>query len=368
MNNKLLTLALLTTSLPVFANIEISENILLSGFGSTSWTKSDNDTPLITHVEVADHSCFDCDTTFGLQLDGYFNALHVSAQVVKRPQDHWSEPELEWAYLGYQYKDLLVRAGQLRIPLFLYSEYYYVGHAYTMARPPTEVYNSILGITAYQGFSLTWNVDIDDEKTLAITPFYGLKDEKEVHLNPDTFLELDTKRMFGINAQLSGDNYRLNASYLNSRYDQRVTLSNITVALPMGGSLTLPPVVDESKDHRIELYSLGAEYEFGPTTLSAELQKNDRTSAWYSALQHRFDAFTPYLVYGQQYSEESDNGKRTREGESVTTGVRYDLRYNLSLNAEWQYFDTENGGDGAFIDVPTKPNANLYTIMVNFVF
>ncbi|WP_231893207.1 porin [Vibrio scophthalmi] len=168
--------------------------------------------------------------------------------------------------------------------------------------------------------------------------------------------------MFGINAQLSGDNYRLNASYLNSRYDQRVTLLNVPAGIP-----NLMRVL-ESHNNSIELYSLGAEYEFGPTTLSAELQKNDRTSAWYSALQHRFDAFTPYLVYGQQYSEESDNGKRTREGESVTTGVRYDLRYNLSLNAEWQYFDTKNGGDGAFIDVPTKPNANLYTIMVNFVF
>lgn len=362
MNKNILALALIATSFEISANIEISENILVSGFGSTSWAKSDNSTPLITNVEISDQSCFDCDTTFGLQIDGYFNALHASAQVVKRPQDHWSEPELEWAYLGYQYKDLLFRAGQLRIPLFLYSEYYYVGHAYAMSRPPTEVYNSILGITAYQGFSLTWNVDIDDEKSLAITPFYGLEDEKEIHLNQDTFLELDTKRMYGINMLLSGDNYRWNFSYLNSQYDQRVTLLNVPAGIP-----NLMRVM-ESPNNSIELYSLGAEYEFGLTTLTAELQKNDRSSAWYSSLQHRIDNFTPYLVYGQQYNEEVQENKRVREGESVTAGVRYDLRYNLSLNAEWQYFHTEKGYDGAFIDVPTKPNANLYTVMVNFVF
>ncbi|WP_406734440.1 hypothetical protein RJD39_21860 [Vibrio scophthalmi] len=231
-----------------------------------------------------------------------------------------------------------------------------------MARPPTEVYNSILGITAYQGFSLTWNLDIDDEKSLAITPFYGLKDDKEIHLSQDTFLELNTKRMFGINAQLSGDNYRWNFSYINSRYDQRVTLLNIPMGIP-----NLARVL-ESPNNSIELYSLGAEYEFGSTILTAELQKNDRTSSWYTSAQHRIETFTPYIVYGQQYNEELKKSGRIREGESVTTGVRYDLRYNLSVNAEWQYFHTENGGDGAFVDVPTKPNANLYTVMVNFVF
>ncbi|EGU31242.1 hypothetical protein VII00023_19990 [Vibrio ichthyoenteri ATCC 700023] len=368
MNKNILTLALLAASFETAANIEISENILVSGFGSTSWAKSDNSTPLITNVEISDQSCFDCDTTLGLQIDGYFNALHASAQVVKRPQDHWSDPELEWAYLGYQYKDLLFRAGQLRIPLFLYSEYYYVGHAYAMSRPPTEVYNSILGITAYQGFSLTWNVDIDDEKSLSITPFYGLEDEKEVNLNQDTFLELDTKRMYGVNMLLSGDNYRWNFSYLNSRYDQRVTLTNYTMTIPSIGDITIPRYVDESEDNRIELYSLGAEYEFGSTTLTAELQKNDRSSAWYSSLQYRIYDFIPYVVYGQQYNEEVQESSRIREGESVTAGVRYDLRYNLSLNAEWQYFHTEKGYDGAFIDVPSKPTAQLYTIMINFVF
>ena len=349
MNNTLLILVAATVSLPSFANIDLSDNITFSGFGSSSWAKSNNQTPLLTNIEISDQSCFDCDTTFGAQIDAYYQAFHASAQLVKRPQDHWSEPELEWVYLGYNYEDLLFRVGRLRIPLFLYSEYYYVGYAYTMARPPTEVYNSILGITAYEGFSATWNIDIDDEQTLAITPFYGLEDKKEVQLNSTTHLEIDTDEMFGINFLLSGDNYRWNLSYLNASYDQRVSLIQFNY-------------IEESNDHQMELYSLGAEYELAETMITAEIQKNNRTSSWYASAQHRIDNLTPYLVYGQQYNEED------LSGESVTTGIRYDLRYNLSINGEWQYFQAKNGLDGAFVAKPVKSNAQLYTVMINFVF
>ena len=354
-NKILLGLVVSTLSLPSLATIDLGNNISVSGFGSSSWAESNNQTPLLTNIEISDQSCFDCDTTLGLQVDAYYQAFHASAQLVKRPQDHWREPELEWVYLGYNYENLLFRVGRLRIPLFLYSEYYYVGHAYTMSRPPIEVYNGILGITSYKGFSASWNIDIDDERSLAITPFYSLEDDKEIQLNPNTYLELDTDRMFGINLLLSGDNYRWNFSYLNARYDQRVSLINFNI-------------VDESKDNRIELYSLGAEYEFGSTVLTAEIQKNDRTFAWYSSLQYRIEKFTPYLVYGQQYNEEDKDKKRINEGESVAMGLRYDLRYNLSINGEWQYFHSESGYDGAFIDIPEKRSGQMYTLMLNFVF
>ncbi|KII75417.1 hypothetical protein [Vibrio renipiscarius] len=352
----ILTVILFVVAPSASASFEINDNILISGFGSTSWAKSDNETPLLTHNEITNESCFDCDTIFGMQADAYFDALHLSAQVVKRPQDHWSDPELEWIYAGYTYKDVLARVGRLRIPLFLYSEYFYVGHAYTMARPPNEVYGSILGITAYEGFSLTWNMDLDDDKSLSITPFYGLSDEQNIKLNDSTDLELDTDRMYGLNAILSGDNYRWNFSYLNSAYDQRVSVVGV------------PGYASQSKDNTIELYTIGAEYDFDHTMISTELQKSDRTASWYVSAQYRLNTLTPYLVYGQQYNEVINEKGRVREGESVTAGLRYDVRYNISINGEWQYFHTENNGEGAFVQTPDKPTGQLYTLMVNFVF
>ncbi|GAL20648.1 ABC-type sulfate transport system permease component [Vibrio maritimus] len=43
--------------------------------------------------------------------------------------------------------------------------------------------------------------------------------------------------------------------------------------------------------------------------------------------------------------------------------------YNVSLNAEWQRFNAVGGQTGPFISSPgTDTDANMYTIMVNFVF
>ena len=55
-----------------FATIEVTDDLLFSAFGSTSITSSDNETPLYLNREITDDTCFDCDTTLGLQLDYQF--------------------------------------------------------------------------------------------------------------------------------------------------------------------------------------------------------------------------------------------------------------------------------------------------------
>lgn len=172
---RIISAALVILSFPAAAIIEITDNLALGGFGSSSWAKSDNATSLMIHRGFVDESCYDCDTTFGVQLDYYYDALKASIQVVKRPQDGWDDPQIEWAYIGYDIDDFDIHVGTLRLPLFLTSEYYYVGHAYKMARPPTEVYNSILGITAFNGVDVSWNIDINDTQSLVVTPFMDSK-------------------------------------------------------------------------------------------------------------------------------------------------------------------------------------------------
>ncbi|MDF4706739.1 sulfate ABC transporter permease, partial [Vibrio parahaemolyticus] len=177
----------------------LTEQLSLSGFGSTSWAKSDNPTTLLVNRFIGDESCFDCDTTFGMQLDYFHKAFRASAQVVKRPQDHWSSPQLEWAYLAYTYQNIEIRGGRLRLPLFLMSEYNYVGHAFTQARPPNEVYDSILGITAYNGLSARWIHDLNEQVVLTAMPFVGFKDNSDVTINERTELEIESNNTAGMN-------------------------------------------------------------------------------------------------------------------------------------------------------------------------
>ncbi|MGR5169378.1 sulfate ABC transporter permease [Vibrio astriarenae] len=361
MNKKIIPLACWLIPLQSFAAIELTDNLSLSGFGSTSWATSDNSTPLLVNRYIDDSNCFDCDTTFGLQLDFYYDSFKASAQVVKRPQDNWSSPELEWAYLGYEWGDFEFRGGRLRLPLFLASEYYYVGHAYTYARPPTEIYNSVLGITAFNGFSFIWNTEISDELGLTLTPFYGFSDDNEVDFTPDFTLEFETQQVFGLNALLSGDNYRINLTYLDSTYDVTAVIRNVPAQPPFfpGGT-----VRSTDKDQNVKLYSAGFEYEWDQATFTIEAQKNEDRASWYTGFEYNLDKFTPYGLYGQQYNDTD------KTGNSFTLGVRYDLLYNVSLNAEWQSFRAYNGSTGPFsaTEAPDDTSANMFTIMVNFVF
>ncbi|GEA60886.1 outer membrane protein [Vibrio comitans] len=363
MKKSIITLTLATFVPTSHAAIELSDNFSLSGFGSTSWAKSDNKMPLLVNHGIDDESCFDCDTTFGLQLDFYFNDFKASAQVVKRPQDHWSEPKLEWAYIAYNYDPFEFRAGRLRMPVFLASEYYYVGHAFTPARPPNEVYDSILGITAFNGLSVLWNYELTDSLTLVTTPFVGFRDESTVELNSNTELKFTTNNMFGVNFVLSGDYYRWNFTYLDSNYDQETRLTGLMTNIPGIGSVPVPNLILTAEDQSIQLFSLGTEYEFGNFTLTIEGQTNDIASSWYAQGSYSINRFTPYAIFGQKFD---DHEKRT--GDSYLLGLRYDVHFNVSINAEWQYFTAYQNASGGFESAPIDDNANLYTVMLNFVF
>ncbi|CDT42679.1 Hypothetical protein VCR26J2_390058 [Vibrio coralliirubri] len=339
---------------PAFAIIELTDNLSLSGFGSTSWAKSDNETPLMITRGFTDENCYDCDTTFGVQLDYFYNSFKASVQVVKPPQYDWSDPQLEWAYLGYEFNDFDVSVGRLRLPLFLASEYYYVGQAYMTARPPTEVYNSVLGITAFNGIKVSWTHDVSDEATLLLTPFIGIKDKNDVDFNSTTVLEFETNRMLGANLQLSGESYRWNLSFLDSNFDQ-------TVITTISGVPT--PFRIEQDNQHIQLWSLGAEYELGQFVLASEGQISDFSSSMYASLGYHLGAFTPYVVYGAQFDDHEH-----LNGNSYLVGVDYDLLPNVSINGEVQYFESRKS-NGAFIDPPMDDkDAVLYSIMLSFVF
>ncbi|MDH6017850.1 sulfate ABC transporter permease [Vibrio splendidus] len=344
---------------PAFANIELTDNLSLSGFGSTSWAKSDNETPLMITRGFTDENCYDCDTTFGVQLDYFYNSFKASVQVVKPPQYDWSDPQLEWAYLGYEFNDFDVSVGRLRLPLFLASEYYYVGQAYMTARPPTEVYNSVLGITAFNGIKVSWTHDVSDEATLVLTPFIGIKDKNDVDFNSTTKLEFETNRMLGANLQLSGDSYRWNLSFLDSNFDQIVITTIPGVPTPFR---------TEQDNQHIQLWSLGAEYEFGQAVLASEGQISDFSSSMYASLGYHLGSFTPYVVYGAQF-----DSNEHLEGNSYLIGVDYDVLPNVSINGEVQYFEARKA-NGAFVEDFNAltgfddKDAVLYTIMLSFVF
>ena len=345
----LILLPLLSLPFSSEAAIKVSNHLSVSGFGSTSVTKSDNSTPLFVHREISDSPCYDCDTIFGLQADLFIiDELTASLQVVKRPQDEWSSPEVEWAYLAYQFDDISFRGGRQRIPLFLASEYYYVGQAYTWARPPQEVYDSILGFTFYDGLSLLWHGDISDEVSVTVSPYTAFDNEYKTLLGDDR-LVFDTERAAGIAVDLSGFNYRIHFGYVHVKF-------------------TTTPA-DALSENILNIFTLGGEYSLDQWLLIAEGQTDSTQSNWYVSGAYQFDRLAPYLVYGESHHR--------RKTSSVTAGLRYDITYSISINAEWQgiYMDSEHYesfGTGQFVTPPKltgeDKDAQLYSLMLNFIF
>ncbi|GIU18640.1 MULTISPECIES: hypothetical protein [unclassified Shewanella] len=338
-----IALSLLMFLPDVQASIELSDKITLGGFGSTTISKSDNRTPLFISREIADETCYDCDTIFGLQLDiDIFDSLSASGQVVKRTQDDWSDPELEWAYLSYEFDDFEVRAGRLRIPLFLVSEYYYVGQAYPWIRPPQEVYDSILGFTFYDGLSVAWNYDVSDELMLTISPYYGFDRLNEVEI-AGSVLQFDTEYMAGIYVDLVGFNYRLHSGFMQVEYTQL-------------------PAVEKST---LDIYTIGGEYSYESWLWMAEVELDRLQANWYASVIYAFDYLSPYLTYAESH--------QLRKSKGVTAGVKYDLTSNISLNLEYQtVFSQDEENRAQFVTSPLvyseSSDVNLVSLAVSFVF
>lgn len=330
-----------------FGAIKISDSFSVSGFGSTSVTHSDNKTPLFVHREITEETCYDCDTIFGLQADWNISQdFNASVQLVKRPQDEWSSPEVEWAYVAYQYEDFSFKGGRLRLPMFLASEYYYVGQAYTWARPPQEVYDSILGFTFYDGVSANWDYHLSDETMLSISPFVASPDDFTVELAQSKMV-FDTSRIFGVSFDVSGFNYRLHAGYMHTTFK----------------------LFPSTNDTIINIYTLGAEYFLDEWQFMAEVEADNAQANWYISSAYNMDKLTPYITYAESHHR--------RQSSSITAGIRYDITYTVSINAEWQNITMETedymkGQTGQFIAPPVltqeDKNAQVMTLMLNFIF
>ncbi|MDD9194432.1 hypothetical protein PVK62_01120 [Aliivibrio sp. S3MY1] len=336
-------------SFPSSASIDISDNLTLSGFGSTSIAKATSESPLFVNREITDDTCFDCDTTLGLQLDYTLtDEINASMQAVKRPKDEWSELELEWLYLSYSTNSIEAKIGRLRLPLFLTSEYYYVSQAYVWARPPQEVYGSVLGITSFDGISVAWNHYLSDELLLTISPYYGGYKEIGVEMGSSDF-EFVTNSLMGLSIDIIGFNYRIHSNVLTSNYDQEIFVDGMRVS--------------NLKDQDLLIYSLGSEYSYNEFQFMVEAQTSDIQSSWYTSISYTFDLLTPYIVYSESYD--------WKENYSITSGLRYDITSKISINTEWQRMKLKGNSvsnSGQFTDNRGDNESSLVTFIVNFIF
>ncbi|SHO58628.1 outer membrane protein [Vibrio quintilis] len=329
-----------------FAQYNLSESLRLSGFGTLSVSRSDSSVPIFTYRDIKDETCYDCDTTLGLQGDWLISdTLRSSVQIVKRPQDHFSDPELEWAYLAYTKGDLTAKVGRQRLPFFISSEYYYVSAAYPWARAPHNVYDNVQGMTHYDGLALEQQFWLSDQTQIKISPYLATKDKNDFELYGQEF-GFETTTGKGLAIDLYKDENQLHFSYFSATADNT-----------KNGYLLVR--------RKLNLISLGFKTIYDNFSLSLEtLYQKDLLSNWYIGLAQEQGEFSPYVQYGE--------GHENYKNRSYLAGVRYNISPKVKLNLEWEYVQAPKTNANGFFSAIQLGNidgdSNIVSLSLSFLF
>lgn len=175
----------------------------------------------------------------GLQVTGQVNEkVSATAQLIARKNDSY-EVNAEWAYLTWQTTDSIkLRAGRLRTPFYIYSDFLDVGYTYGWITPPQEVYylpfNNVDGIDLYA----TQTLGIFDT---SVQVYFGSFDD-EFNLD-GVITDAKTRNQMGIAATLGKDWWNIRAAYHEADLSVDVTGAVLMPGVTLGqfiGSIPAP--------------------------------------------------------------------------------------------------------------------------------
>ena len=286
---------------------------------------------------VSDEVSFSNETTFGVQLKAPINDdIHMVLQL--SGDSIGTQAEVDWAFIEYQIlPSLNVRAGRLRVPGFMVSEYQAVGYAYPWVQTPLEVYG-LTPFLRYEGFDFRYFTSIGDVD-LRVNPFLGSTSNQDLKIGQLVYANQDSQ-FGGIDIQLNYEFVSVRFGYSKYDFDMEAdswdksmeALIEGVVVIPGNPAVESPGIVDV-----IDQLTEGA-----TTAATTLLGLGDPTSvataAFYTAEAASFTA------QRANYQHTSIMGGE-QSGEYFSVGFSYDSE-NILLMAEM----IKGGISGAFPD------------------
>jgi hypothetical protein len=416
MNKKLLTLALVALfSQPNAYAIDLGHEVTLKGFGTVGIANSSTgNADFVSNSQLqptggvgrTNSLGISPDTKVGLQIDWQATSrLSITSQAISKQgiENSWV-PELQLAFAKFKLlPDLDIRAGRLRPPIYMLSDYMDVNYANPWIRPPVEFYSS--ASTPYmEGVDFLYRPQTGPVSWL-IQPYFGTSNNI-AGINGTSFT---AKSMLGANISASLSDFTLRAGYLHDYLTMNIPAYTSLVALPLTtlcqrvhdpvACAELPALAADGKD--TSFTSVGANWDNGAYFVSGELGwRNSKsyfapTTVGYITSGARFGKFTPYVMYSQV----ANNGPKTFTGglaptnaiitslyrangmdqNTKTLGIRYDVLKNIDIKAQWDRIDTSTAyglpstGQGLFVNATTAfkngDNAvDIFSVAVDFIF
>jgi hypothetical protein len=345
----------------------------VSGFGTIGASSTDSPTGYDRGLDKSSSPAWVNDTKAGIQADVNLSPkMSMTAQVVAK-QSSTDDGRLavqgEWLFGAYKVDDSTkVRAGKLRLPLFMMSEQLDVGKAYTLAKLPLEMYgqaptNGYVGVDALKTF------EVGEDGSLTVQPYVGSSRFDGRGINPmdgtTMFKTFEADNIRGLNVVFDyNDMLRLRAGYMATSLSYKDEKGSM-----VGGMMaSMVDKVDAS------FTSLGAQVKLGSTTISGEYgQRRVNSAAFadtngrYLTVEHKLGAFTPYATYSAISSNETKtvNGMQAPvlEQETKSVGVAYAIDGNSSVKAETSQVSVgSNNTSNEFFNDAAAVKGNTYGV------
>ena len=155
----------------------VAQDLSWSGFGTLGLAQSNRDYTYQRYIRQA--ASANRDSLLGLQADlrlspQWSATLQLKAAPSLQADARWAVVPT-WAFVAWRPDDdWLLRAGRLRLPLYLYSEAMDVGQTHDMARLPIEVY-SVAPSSDFDGAyaTRTWLLGDGSMREFSVDAYHG---------------------------------------------------------------------------------------------------------------------------------------------------------------------------------------------------
>jgi len=417
----------------LLAGPAFAAEVSVSGFGTAGYTQSDQSFGYQRFID--DSGTFTRDSLFGVQADAkLFHKFGATLQLkaaASNSSDHELGVTVEWAFVSYRpTNSWLLRAGKLRVPIYMNSENLDVGVTFDFARLPPEVYSlsTNLNFTGLS-FAKNWSVRTSE---LTLDGYWGrAKVDFRFWLRDDIppvqgagarFERFDVEALgLGLTLRPGESTYRAHVSRATAKLPSGTfpsTFPFVTLFPGVGYYQTSPqlpgPGIPQTDRVRNTIVILGADVSL-PAGIHVVgeyvrriVQKSEigpDSSGGYLSLFKRFGRFRPYVTYAllrsqpeerQLYRAVNDNtvpsfvpgaaqinlaqragadGIVAYDQSSWALGTSYSpsprSKIKSKIKAEFQRVHI--GEASSFVDGPPGGNVrdrniNIFSLSYNFVF
>lgn len=325
--------------------------------------------------EVTNDVTFLQDSKFGLQITADVTTdMKVVAQILASAEDNNYSMDVEWAYIDYTASEsTMLRAGRIKQPVFLISDYLEVGYAYPWIRPPAEAYKN-MPVDSIIGVELLYQTKIGS-MNFGFQPYFGSNTEgvpgqPQVNFFADNYIGMALRlenRYFTVQLssfQTDVSTVDSNASpSLNSEGTAVLSVASLSwdVANFVGyteyttrdieadlGTLSSNPVVNPNGFNDVPFDYLFADQD-----------------GYYVTLGYRMGKFLPHLTFAAIDSDPAAGPGVATQGarqETITLGLRYELNDSAALKMEYASIKLEDnpGNFGFFSSFDFEDTNNAF--------